>query len=112
MLAAILNMPKTQEDWNRWSFDHRVSHDAIRAGITAQFNIDLTDYQLDPIAPNDVVGFLERNSQMHIDMNTVLNLITTDLEDANFNDKNQLQAWLWLHYQEHFNAENKLGIAS
>lgn len=112
MLASLLNVPKSQQDWDYWSYNHRTSYQQICQAISNQKSVLLTDYQVDPIASNDVPGFLERNSQLHIDMNTVLGLITTDLEDADFSKKEELESWIFLHYQEHFNAEQSLGIGS
>jgi len=33
MLPALENIPKTPDQWQHWSFDHRDSHDRIRAAI-------------------------------------------------------------------------------
>ena len=40
MLAALLNVPQTEEQWRQFSYDHRNSHDKIRAAI--QKNLALT----------------------------------------------------------------------
>lgn len=44
-------------------------------------------------------------------MNSTLGLQTTDLQDAKFEDPNELAAWIKLHAQEHYYAEAKLGAA-
>jgi len=110
MLAALLNVPHSPTDWSRFSFDHRDSHDRIRAAINAQKNVSLTDYQIDPINPNNVQQFLDNNAQLHIDMNSALNLQSSDLGDVDFRDEKQLRAWIILHYQEHYDAEQALGV--
>lgn len=110
MLPALEDIPHNSFEWNRWSFDHRDSHDRIRAAILKQFGVSLTDYQIDPIDPNNITQFLQNNSSLHGDMNGVLKLQSNDLEDVNLGDEKQLEAWVRLHWQEHTYAELKLQV--
>lgn len=110
MIQALENIPKTLDDWSRFSWDHRDSHNRIRAAIKAQFSISLNDYQIDPVNPNDFDIFLTNNSELHGDMNGVLRLESSDLEDVNMKDKEQMVAWFRLHYLEHYYAEAALRI--
>ena len=110
MLPALENIPHTPEDWNRFAFDHRDSHNRIRAGILKKYNIALNDYPIDPINPESINNFLEYNSQLHGDMNGVLKLQSSDLEDINLQDEKQLASWIRLHYLEHYYAESALGV--
>lgn len=108
MLANLLSIPRTGEQWALWSFNHRTSHDAIRAAIQAKKGVTLADYPIDPI-PN-FETFLEVNSQLHTDMNGQLGTPGVDLQDANLEDEREKTAWIFLHYQEHYVAETALGI--
>ena len=54
MLAALLNVPQTEEQWRQFSYDHRNSHDKIRAAIQKKFGVNLTDYLVDPINPDNI----------------------------------------------------------
>jgi len=110
MLPALENAPKTDQQWLEWAFDHRDSHNRIRAAIKKQYGYDLTDYQIEPINKNALTQFLQNNSQLHGDMNGILKLQSEDLEDANLQDEKELSAWIKIHYQEHVYAEAKLGI--
>jgi hypothetical protein len=109
MLPALENIPKTPDQWQHWSFDHRDSHDRIRAAIARSQGRTLTDYQIDPIDPNQLSQFLQNNSSLHDDMNSALGLQSTDLQDADLTNENELASWVKLHYQEHFYAEAKSG---
>ena len=109
MLPALENVPQTPEAWAQFSFDHRDSHARISAGIQKVYGIRLIDYQIDPIDLASPGLFLQNNSSLHSDMNAVLNLQSTDLEDVDFTNKEQFIAWVKLHYQEHYNAEALLG---
>ena len=110
MLPALENVPRSIDEWNRWAFDHRDSHNRIRAAILTQFGVSLTDYQIDPINPNNMGLFLQNNASLHGDMNGVLKLQSSDLEDVNLADEKQLEAWVRLHWQEHTYAELKLQV--
>lgn len=110
MLASLLNVPKSQEDWDRWSWAHKTSHERIRQAIQQQKGNNLTEYQLDPINFNAVRDFLIHNQQTHNEMNGVLGLQGSDLEGVKIEDPNQLRAWVWNHYLEHQSAELALGV--
>lgn len=110
MLALLLESPRTPQDWVRWSFHHRDSHARIRQAIQKQKGIGLPDYQIDPITEEDLKGWLQHNSQLHGDMLGALGIQSEDLLDVDFRDPKQAQAWVFLHYQDHFNAETALGI--
>ena len=112
MLANLLNVPHSGEDWSRWSFHHRQSHDAIRKAIRDQIGKDLPDYVLDPISDYAPMTFLQNNYNAHVDMNGALNRPSSDLEEVDFNSPGQMQVWIYLHWQEHNVAENTLKIAS
>lgn len=112
MQAALLNVPKTQDDWNIWAFNHRISHDMIRASIAAKGGPKLGDYQIDPIPPQAMPKWLQNNQQLHIDMNSALGKQSVDLQDVDLSDERQLIAWIAIHYEEHFVAEAAAGVAS
>lgn len=107
---TLLEDPKTAESRSRWSFAHRDHHQIIRQAIQAKLGTVLPDYQLDPIPENDFPGWLNRNDSTHEDMNSALGLQSVNLLDVDFNDDKQRQAWVYLHYQEHFAAAAALGI--
>jgi hypothetical protein len=110
MIAALLNNPKTDAEWDIWSYHHRISHDSIRAAILAQKSIDLPDYLIDPVDKNNIPRWLDNNSELHQDMDAALGVQSVDLEDVDFNNENQKVAWLYQHWQEHQTAELALGI--
>lgn len=110
ILPALENIPKTDPDWKFWAWHHRDSHDRIRAAIAKQKGVTLTDYQVEPINPNDMTSFLQNNSNLHDDMNSALGLQTTNLQDADLGNEKELDAWIRLHYLEHFDAETAAGV--
>lgn len=112
MLPVLLNVPASKEDWDRWSFHHRTSHDLINKAIFSDQAVLLPDFILDPIDLEEPKLFIEANQLAHSSMNNALLLPGSDLEQVDLDDQRQLQAWIFLHYQEHRTAERRLGIAS
>jgi hypothetical protein len=110
MLAALLNTPRTSENWNEWSFHHKDSHLRILQAIKQQLNFNVIEYDIDPIPPDDLPGWLEKNQEYHDEMNAALNLQGSDLESVDFKNPKEFEVWIFQHYQEHFDAESKLGI--
>ena len=103
-------MPHDARAWQQFSWNNKQSHDAIRQAIFAQGNIRLNDYVLEPIAPDDLAGWLERHAQTHIEMNAALGVQGQDLQDVDLKDERQLVAWVFLHWQEHNTIVQALGI--
>ena len=112
MLASLLNIPHADNDWQHFSWNHRLSHDRIRQAIKAKYGFDLTDYEVDPMDPNNLGDFLQNNASLHTDMNGVLKLQSLNLQDTDLSKENQRSAWIQYHWAEHFSAEAKLGIGS
>lgn len=112
MIQALLNIPHTQQDWDFFSWNHRLSHDRIRTGILQKFNINLTDYQIDPMDAQNIQGFLQNNASLHGDMLGVLGIPGIDLLDVDMSKDNQKNAWIYWHYIDHYNAESALGVGS
>jgi hypothetical protein len=110
MLPALENIPHSPQDWLYFAWNHRDSHDRIRAAIQAKYNVILNDYQVEPISPDDFNLFLQNNQALHSDMNAVLKLQSSDLQDVNLKDNNQLVSWIKLHWFEHNTAEQALQI--
>lgn len=108
--SDLLNVPKTEVEWSFFSWNNRDAVTRIRQAIKAQKNVNLNDYQLDPINPNDPSFFLQNNQQAHTDFNGVLNLQSTDLLDVNLADPRELESWIFLNWKEVQQAELALGI--
>ncbi len=110
MLSALLNTPKTQAELDTWSFHHRDSHNRIRGEIQQVYGVNLPEYILEPIAVNNISLFQEQNQEAHNDMNGVLQLQSSNLEEVNFSEENSFKAWIYSHWLEHSTAEIKLNI--
>lgn len=111
MRAVLLETPTDAASWDRWSTHHRQDHDLIRDTLFERQKQDLTEYPLDPIPfQNAWLKWLTWNQQSHEDVNKVLGTQGFDLETLDLQDKDQLQGWIWLHYQEHKAWGDRLGV--
>ena len=106
----LINSPTTDSEWSVWSEHHRLSHNAIRATLLSSKNIVTTEYQLDPIPRDDFQNWLQRNSQTHIEQTGALGQQSHDISDVNIQDENQKQSWIQVHWQEHQDMEQALGL--
>ena len=82
MLALLLNIPNTDEDWLTWGKHHANDHIEIIEAIAKQKGVNLAQYVLYPI----------------------------DLSDPGFLERHQKIAWAYANYQEHFDARSELAI--
>lgn len=113
MRAYLLNVPQTAQDWATWGYAHRDDHQIIRDSIQNQFNVNLQNYDIDPVPFEDTVAmfnWLERNQLYHNDFNGTVGLQGSSLLDVDLNDPRQAEAWIYIHWQEHNAAGFKLGV--
>lgn len=110
VLALLINVPQTDQDWDRWSFSNQDALAQIRDAILAQKNIDLPSYQVWPIDFDDIDNFLDANQQAHTDFLGVLGQNGNDLLHVDLKDPNQRQSWVFLNWMELSNACQTLKI--
>jgi hypothetical protein len=110
MLASLLNIPHTEDDWEIWSLANYNCLNQIRAAIQAQYNVNLPTYDVQPIPFDDFKTWVSSNQQAHTDFTQILKQQSNDLVDFNFDDERQKENWIWLNYMEIQNACAKLKI--
>lgn len=109
-LAGLQFTPQSPQDWTIWSYSHRDQHNLIRGAIQTKYGVNLGSYPIDPIDLTLFDVFLNYNQQFHDDMNGVLGTRGSDLLQVDYKDRSQLEAWINLHYQEHYTASSALGV--
>lgn len=109
-LAGLFNIPEDDVGLLRFSFSNADSHTRIIRAIFLARNVNLETFPLDPINKQDIKSWLRRHQTMHNDMNTFFGLSGDDLTDVDFEKREQLAEWIWIHAVEHRNAHFALGI--
>lgn len=79
-------------------------------GFTLTQPLDLQQFQLDPMDPNNVGLWLYNHQFMHNQMNQVLGTSGFDFLDLDWSDPDQLQEWLRLNGAEHQRISAALGV--
>lgn len=111
MLADLLNVPETPQDWERWGNSHALNHIAIIQAVRDQLGRQLDQLQLYPFPLDRPEDFLERNQRSHFDVNILLGLTSIDLQDVDLKNRSQLVAWISAHHQSHYDMCSRLGIS-
>jgi hypothetical protein len=111
-LATLLNTPDMGNlpSVFEWSFSNQAQHLAIVQQSFVKFNQQLTLYPLDPFPVGNVTGWLQLHQQAHNDFASVLNIENFDLSSVDFRNKDQLDAWVRLHFDMHQQAAQILGL--
>jgi hypothetical protein len=110
MLAVLLNPPRTEPEWLRFSFNHSQDHLEIIQAIRAQKNVSLNQYPIEPMSLQDLGGFLIRHAQYHQDFNGTLGLPANDLTQVDPKDPASVDFWIFQNFQEHQTARAVLKI--
>lgn len=110
MLAALLNVPETEEQWALWSFNNFDCVNQIRQAIKAQLNLTLPEYQIEPINFSQIGTWLENNQQAHIDFTDALGQQSSNIQEVDLSDPRQKESFIFLNYMELLNACQTLKI--
>jgi len=102
-LGTLFNVPSLQDEasFNYFSQANMDSHRLVTFAITAQKNINIDMYPLDPIPFFEFKTWLFIHQAWHNAINGVLGTSGYDLSDVDFSDEQQAAAWTYLHAQEH-----------
>lgn len=110
MLANLLNAPVKGEDFSYFTSNNAEQHFNIINAISRLHGVHLLEYQLDPVSDVDFSDWLWRHQYTHNDMNAFLGIEGNDLSTLDLNNPIALQEWTYLHFSEHYQANNILGI--
>ena len=108
MLCACLEVPDSETAWDVWAWHSKQQIDTIRDAISSKYGISLTEYVLFPFTPSN--AWLTNNAAAHSEFNSVLGLQGHDLEELDFNNKDEVAAWVDLAYKELYDASASLEI--
>ena len=110
-VAGLYNVPGTDSELATWSFVHAAHHRDIIRVVYQTKNIAMPEYSLDPFNPRQDMGvWLYQHQEMHDNFDQVLGISGFDLTDVNWQDREQLAAWILLNASEHYQAANTLEI--
>lgn len=107
--ATLLNVPRDQPDWDRWSFDLSQNIADITQALRQQKGVIITSQQIYPVS-SDTSQWLERVSGVIDDICGALGINAADVESVDLQDERERQAWVYTIYQELNAARQMLKI--
>lgn len=108
-IASLLNLTSPR-DFTAFSFANADHHMLALLKVNKTLGLNLTTYVLDPIPEFDTLNWLRRHQQAHTDLNNLLGIQGADLTDVDFKKQTEREAWAELHYFEHLQFQQSLGI--
>ena len=109
-VASLANVPYDENTLREFSFSHMAHHRDIIRRIRELTNAELEEFPLDPFEPSNSAVWGYHHQQMHNQMNTILGISGNDLIEINWQDKGERESWVFLNFNEHVQASDKLGV--
>lgn len=109
-IAGVFNVPGSPEELMIWATTHAQHHRDIIRAIFNRTGIQLNEFILDPIDPEDTGVWEDQHQVMHAQMDHVLGIAGFELSEVNFKDPTLLSGWINLNANEHYIASNVLEI--
>jgi hypothetical protein len=111
-LATLANLPVTPELVAQFAFANMDSHRKIAGAVFAAMGQIIPLYPLDPIPlfPGGLLTWARNHQSTHDVQNAILGIRGDDLTSVDFTNEEQLSAWIFEHFAEHYAAETQLGI--
>jgi hypothetical protein len=109
-LAQIIEPPPTKHGLDEWAFHHWAHHQAIINAAFSVKGVRLQLYQIWPIDPHNLEGWLDLHQQQHSDMNQLYGVIGADLSSVDFTNPKEAQAFFNLNYLEHQSVAQRCGV--
>lgn len=112
-LAALWNIPSTEDQLAQWSFVNAAAHADIIRVVFQTTGRQLDGFVLDPFNPQDQASFqtwLYQHQAMHAEMDAILGITSYDLTEVDFTNQGVLAGWIQSHAIEHQQAGQILNL--
>lgn len=109
-IAGLFNVPTESKELDDWTFIHLVHHRDINDQIFRQFGVNIEEFALDPVDPNNPGQWEDQHQAMHTAVNTALGLVGFDLSGIDWKNPNRLSGWIQANAFEHRQWADTLGI--
>ena|ERR1700722_11694250 len=109
-VAALANVPATEEERAIWSFAHAAHHRDIIRVIYQITGIALAEYILDPLDLSSGSIWADQHQLMHTQMDQILGIDPLNIDEWDWKDKSTLSGNIWSNFTEHLQASETLEI--
>ena len=110
-IASLFQAPRSEPEFAEWSFANMAHHRDIFAAIYRDSGDQLTEYAIDPIDHGNLNLWLYQHQAMHDQQNQVTGIAGYNLTGVDWNDREDLRAWISQHADEHFRIATLLGVS-
>ena len=108
--ADIQNVPADDGELQMWSFAHMAAHRDINRRILEVYEVRIDEFPLDPVIIESMDIWLDQHQQMHNQQNQVLGIAGYPLSEVDWQNKEELEEWIWMHADEHARAATILRL--
>lgn len=110
-LAQVQYPPPTPQGMEEWFHAHVRHHEALMDAIFQTRGVRLTMYPIYPVLESKNLDVWHKSHQaLHDQMNQLLKVAGTDLEDIDFKDQRKSDNWFFQHYLQHQGAAQECGL--
>lgn len=109
-LTQIQFPAPTPQGFTEWTYQHYLHHQAIISAARSLRNTQLIQYQIWPVNPQNLDGFLNDHQSMHDEMNALYGVYGNDLSTLDWKDRKAVDAWYFLNWQEHLAVAARCGV--
>lgn len=110
-IAGLFNVPISDAELDTWASVHARHHVDINRLIYQITKLSLPEFVLEPIDRDNTNTWEEQHQIMHQNQNALLGIEGYDLSSVDFNDRDNLTAWIQLNAIEHREAEDLLRLS-
>lgn len=101
-IAGLYAVPQTEADLQRLGFFNYDHHVQVSDWIAANKNLSVERYVLYPMPPLDDLGtWIINHQSWHTQIDAILGVSGYNLLDVDMQNRDALQAFLFLHGEEH-----------
>jgi hypothetical protein len=109
-LANILYPPPTKSGLEEFAFANYQHHQLTTSALFRSRGVQVATFNIYPLVRASAEVWLQQHQQWHNAMNSVLHTSGVDLSGVDFNNKEQFDAWIFIHFNEHNNWARLLGV--
>jgi hypothetical protein len=109
-IADLANVPTTAAEISWWGFANMAHHRDVNRYIATTRGILLPEYLLDPIDLRAASAWDANHQIEHNNADTILGVQGFDISESDWQDKERMAAWIWLHYRLHYAEAQASGV--
>lgn len=100
-LAMLLYPPPTDRGPEEWSYHNLQHHQAVSDAIYAQRGVRVTATNIYPMRGDNLMSWARAHQEWHDAINGILGVPGVDLQNVDWEQREEIDAFFWLHFNQH-----------